>query len=162
MRSQVSILVTGSLEPSTGTVTPSLGARPKEELLICRHLRMREGPDEEVVAACFSTVTECLQRFFQRLPRSQELSEKLQTPQRLCSKTLAHGRSQTLCLEMLRTRVEWVFGLLGLCLVAFLMEKECGALLGSLACNSELSTISWSHPHPRTLQRARYGCCHLA
>lgn len=154
MRSQVSILVTGSLEPST----PSLGARPKE-LLICRHLRMREGPDEEVVAACFSTVTECLQRFFQRLPRSQELSEKLQTPQRLCSKTLAHGRSQPLCLEMLRTRVEWVFGLLGLCLVAFLMEKECGALLGSLACNSELSTISWSPP---TLQRARYGCCHLA
>ncbi|ERE74427.1 ras association domain-containing protein 5 [Cricetulus griseus] len=51
---------------------------------------MREGPDEEVVAACFSTVAVCLQRLFQRLPRSQELSEKLQTPQRLCGKALAH------------------------------------------------------------------------
>lgn len=126
MRSQVPILVTGSQEPSTGPMTPSLGARPEEELLICRHLRMREGPDEEAVAACFSSVTVCLQRFFQRFPRSQELSEKLSTPQRLCSKALAHGRSQSLCLEMLRTRVEWVFGLPGLCLVAFLMEKECG------------------------------------
>uniref|UniRef100_A0A8C6HZ49 Ras association domain-containing protein 5 n=1 Tax=Mus spicilegus TaxID=10103 RepID=A0A8C6HZ49_MUSSI len=71
-------------------VTPSLGARPKEELLIRRQLKMREGPDEEVVAACFSTVTVRLQRFFQRLPRSHELSEKLRTPQRLCSKALAH------------------------------------------------------------------------
>lgn len=98
MRSQVPILVTGSLEPSTGPVTPSLGARPKEELLIRRQLKMREGPDEEVVAACFSTVTVRLQRFFQRLPRSHELSEKLRTPQRLCSKALAHGRSQPVCL----------------------------------------------------------------
>lgn len=144
MRSQVSILVTGSQAPSTGPATPSLGARPIEELLICRHLRMREGPDEEVVVACFSTVTVCLQRFFQRLPRSHGLSEKLQTPQRLCSKTLAHGRSQPFCLETLRTRVEWVFWLLGLHLVAFLMEKECGDLLGSLALNTELSTTSWS------------------
>lgn len=126
MRAQVPILVTGSLEPSTGPVTPSLGAGPEEELSICRHLRMREGPDEEAVAACFSSVTVCLQRFFQRLPRSQELSERLRTPQRLCRKALAHGKSQSLCLEMLQTRVEWVFGLPDLCLVAFLVEKECG------------------------------------
>lgn len=96
--------------------------------MIGRHLRMREGPEEEVVAACFSTVAVCLQRLFQRLPRSQELSEKLQTPQRLGSKALAHGRSLLLHLEMLQTRGEWVFGFPGLCLVAFLMEKECGIL----------------------------------
>lgn len=147
MRSQVPILGTGSLEPSAGPVSPSFGARPKEELLICRHLRMREGPDEEVVAACFSTVTLCLQRLFQRLPRSHGLPGKPRTPQRLCCKALAHGRFQALCLEMLRTRVEWVFGLLSLCLVAFLMEKECGGLLGRLALNTELRTIS-SPPTP--------------
>lgn len=113
-------------------MAPSLDCRPREELSrelsIGRHLRMREGPDEEVVAACFSTVAVCLQRLFQRLPRSQELSEKLQTPERLCSKTLAHGRSPLLRLETLQTRGEWVVGLLGVCLMAFLTEKECGIL----------------------------------
>lgn len=127
MRSQVPILVIRSLEPSASDsvswhhpLTPGL--------LIGGHLRMREGPDEEVVAACFSTVAVCLQRLFQRLPRSQELSEKLQTPQRLCGKALAHGRSLPLHPEMLQTREKWLFRFPGLYPVAFLMVKECGIL----------------------------------
>lgn len=125
---------------------------------------MREGPDEEVVAACFSTVTVCLQRFFQRLPRSHELSEKLRTPQRLCSKALAHGRSQPLCLEMLRTRVEWVFRLPGLCLVAFLVEKECGVFYAAwyFIMSSAPFLAPHPHPHPRLCREQGLGAVTLA